>query len=53
VPQALERLVRSYRVLNYQEDLKETCAYIAQYHPSPTGPRRLCPAASAGSGEKP
>lgn len=53
VPQALERLVRSYRYLNYQEDLKETCAYIAQYHPSPTGPRRLCPAASAGSGEKP
>ena len=53
VPEALERLVRAYQILNYQEDIKETCAYIAQYHPSPTGPRRLCPAPSAGSGEKP
>jgi len=53
VPQALERLVRSYQILNYQEDIKETCAYIAQYHPSATGPRRLCPPLGAGSGEKP
>ncbi len=53
VPEALERLVRAYQILNYQEDIKETCAYIAQYHPSPTGPRRLCPPASAGSGETP
>lgn len=52
VPLALERLVRAYQILNYQEDIKETCAYIVQYHPSPTGPRRLCPA-SATSGEKP
>jgi outer membrane assembly lipoprotein YfiO len=52
VPLALEHLVRSYQIRDYQEDLKETCAYIAQYHPSPTGPRRLCPAPAAGSGEK-
>jgi outer membrane protein assembly factor BamD len=45
VPEALERLVRAYQILNYQEDLKETCAYITQYHPAPTGPRRLCPSA--------
>jgi outer membrane protein assembly factor BamD len=53
VPQALERLVRTYQKLNYQEDIKETCAYIAQYHPSPTGPRRFCPTPAAASGEKP
>ena len=41
-PQALEKLVRSYQVLNYAEDLRETCGYIAEYYPDPTGPRRLC-----------
>ena len=49
VPHALERLLRAYQILNYQEDLKETCAYIAQYHPAPTGPRRLCPTAAPGT----
>ena len=51
VPAALERLVRAYQILEYKEDVKETCAYIAQYHPNPSGPARLCPKASAsGSG---
>lgn len=53
VPEALERLVRSYQALKYEEDLKETCAYIAQYHPSPTGPRRLCPEPPAVPGTPP
>jgi outer membrane protein assembly factor BamD len=53
VPDALERLVRAYQILNYQEDIKETCAYIAQYHPAPTGPRRLCPPAASGPEAKP
>ncbi len=44
VPGALEHLVRSYQRLGYAEDVKETCAYIAQYHPDPGGPIRLCPA---------
>jgi outer membrane assembly lipoprotein YfiO len=43
VPAALERLVRVYQLLEYQEDVKETCAYIAQYHPGAAGPVRLCP----------
>jgi len=43
VPDALERLVRSYQILGYKEDVKETCAYIAQYAPDPAGPARLCP----------
>jgi len=53
VPAALERLVRAYQILEYKEDVKETCAYIAQYHPDPAGPARLCPKASgsaSGSG---
>jgi outer membrane assembly lipoprotein YfiO len=51
VPQALERLVRAYQRLGYQEDVKETCAYITQYHPDPGGPLRLCPKDKAkGSG---
>ena len=49
VPGALERLVRIYQNLNYQEDVKETCSYIAQYHPDPAGPVRLCPK-TAGQG---
>jgi outer membrane assembly lipoprotein YfiO len=52
VPAALERLVRAYQILEYKEDVKETCAYITQYHPDPAGPARLCPkAASQGAGE--
>ncbi|HLG06232.1 MAG TPA: outer membrane protein assembly factor BamD [Gemmatimonadales bacterium] len=42
VPEALERLVRAYQILGYEEDVKETCAYITQYHPAPGGPARLC-----------
>jgi len=49
VPEALERLVRAYQILGYKEDVKETCAYIAQYAPDPAGPARLCPKGS-GSG---
>lgn len=58
VPDALERLVRAYQILGYKEDVKETCAYIAQYHPDPAGPSRLCPKdagtpGTAPSGERP
>ena len=42
-PAALERLVLSYQKVGYVEDVKETCAYITQYHPDPAGPRRFCP----------
>ena len=51
VPEALERLVRAYQILEYKEDVKETCAYIAQYHPDPAGPARLCPKATSQGGE--
>ena len=53
VPDALERLVRVYQILGYKEDVKETCAYIAQYHPDPAGPSRLCPKDAATPGTPP
>lgn len=46
-PEALEKLVRSYQILGYAEDIRETCAYIAEYHPEASGPRRLCPPPAA------
>jgi outer membrane protein assembly factor BamD len=54
-PLALEKLVRSYQILNYAEDLRETCGYIAEYYPDPAGPRRLCAAVSVvdSSGTEP
>jgi len=42
IPDALEHLVKAYQKVNYQEDVKETCNYIRQYHPEPDGPIRLC-----------
>ena len=42
IPEALEHLVKAYQKVNYQEDVKETCNYIRQYHPEPGGPVRLC-----------
>jgi outer membrane assembly lipoprotein YfiO len=42
IPVALEHLVKTYQKVNYQEDVKETCNYIRQYHPEPGGPIRLC-----------
>lgn len=49
VPDALTKLVQSYRALGYEEDIKETCGYIAQFYPAPDGPRRLCPSDSTGT----
>ncbi|MBM4186460.1 MAG: outer membrane protein assembly factor BamD [Gemmatimonadetes bacterium] len=46
VPTALETLVQSYQALGYEEDIKETCGYIARFFPAPTGPKRLCPPAA-------
>lgn len=47
VPDALEKLVLAYRRLGYQEEVKETCNYIAQFHAGPNGPSRYCPPAGA------
>lgn len=52
VPAALEKLVQSYRALGYEEDVRDTCQYIAQFHPDPNGPRRLCPAVADTAGAR-
>lgn len=51
VPEALEKLVQSYIALGYQEDIKETCGYIAQSFSVGQGPRRLCPEQPAAAGD--
>jgi outer membrane protein assembly factor BamD len=52
VPEALEKLVLSYRVLGYQEDIKETCDYIGRFFPERGGLKQLCPAAPTDSAAK-
>jgi outer membrane protein assembly factor BamD len=50
VPDALLRLVDSYRAIAYPEELKETCAHLRRYYPHAEGLDRRCPAdASAGT----
>ena len=48
-PDALLRLVDSYRAIRYTEELKETCAHLRQYYPRATGLQRSCPADTAGA----
>jgi outer membrane protein assembly factor BamD len=49
VPRTLEQLVRAYHRLDYVEDLKETCQYIARFFPD-TAKRVVleCPAEAPG-----
>jgi outer membrane protein assembly factor BamD len=49
VPQALVRLVQSYRSLGYREDVLETCGYIRRFHPRTPGAKQVCPAQPAGA----
>src|SRR5256712_10901146 len=44
VPEALLRLVDSYRAIGYAEELKETCANLRQYFPKADGVAARCPA---------
>jgi outer membrane protein assembly factor BamD len=49
-PEALVKLVQSYRRVDYAEDLKETCQYVQRFFPA-TMPRiaRDCPAEPAAA----
>jgi outer membrane protein assembly factor BamD len=49
VPEALVKLVQSYRSLGYREDVQETCGYIRRFHPRTPGARQVCPAPPAGA----
>jgi outer membrane protein assembly factor BamD len=48
-PDALLRLVDSYRVIRYTEELKETCAHLRQYYPRAAGLAKTCPADASGA----
>jgi|SRR5919108_1215541 outer membrane protein assembly factor BamD len=45
-PDALLRLVDSYRAIGYKEELQETCAHLRRFYPNATGLDRSCPAAT-------
>lgn len=49
VPDALLRLVDSYRAIGYTEELHETCDHLRQYYPNTPRLAQVCPADSAGS----
>jgi outer membrane protein assembly factor BamD len=44
-PRALIKLVESYQRINYNEEIRETCAHLRQYYPRAEGLNRVCPAA--------
>jgi outer membrane protein assembly factor BamD len=41
-PDALVHLVKAYRIIGYQEDLKETCGYMRRYHAAAPGTADAC-----------
>lgn len=43
-PTALLKLVEAYQRLGYQEDVRETCGYLHQFHPDAVRGRTACPA---------
>jgi outer membrane protein assembly factor BamD len=49
VPDALIKLVQSYKALGYREDVQETCGYIQRFHPNAPKAREVCPAKPAGA----
>jgi outer membrane protein assembly factor BamD len=50
VPNALLRLVDTYKAIGYAEERKETCANLRRYYPQTAGVDSRCPAeASAGA----
>lgn len=49
-PDALLRLVDTYRAIGYSEELQETCAHLRRFYPEAPGTRRSCPAAADTTG---
>src|SRR5258708_5812803 len=48
-PDALLRLVDSYRAIGYKQELQETCEHLRRFYPNATGLARTCPAAADSS----
>ena len=47
VPEALVRLVDSYRAIGYAAELREACDHLHRYYPATDGLDRRCPPATA------
>jgi outer membrane assembly lipoprotein YfiO len=45
-PDALLRLVDSYRAIGYKEELNETCDHLRRFYPNAAGLSRECPASA-------
>jgi len=52
-PDALLRLVDSYRAIGYNQELQETCEHLRRFYPNATGLARTCPAAASDSSATP
>ena len=48
-PDALLRLVDSYRAIGYTEELQETCAHLRRFYPQAAGLAQSCPADTTGT----
>jgi outer membrane protein assembly factor BamD len=48
-PDAALKLVEAYRRLGYQEDVRETCAYLRRFHPKALTGDSPCPADTVGT----
>lgn len=53
VPDALLRLVDSYRVIGYAEERKETCTHLRRFYPRTPGLDERCPAANDSAAAPP
>src|SRR5438876_4044549 len=48
-PDALLRLVDSYRAIGYKQELQETCEHLRRFYPKAAGLDRTCPATADSS----
>jgi outer membrane protein assembly factor BamD len=48
-PNALLRLVDSYRAIGYTEELRETCAHLRRFYPQAMDLAKTCPADTTGT----
>jgi outer membrane protein assembly factor BamD len=48
-PDALLRLVDSYRAIGYTDELQETCAHLRRFYPQALGLAKTCPADTTGT----
>ena len=48
-PDALLRLVDSYRAIGYKDELQETCAHLRRFYPQAMGLAKSCPADTTAS----